>query len=126
MDPDLSPPTAPPAGWYPDPHGTDLRWWDGSAWTQHVQAANPPPASVELPPLYLPPTPTSLTGYVNRGVRAGRSLTGYVLLILLAGLTLMFVATLAGASSATAEDIAAKVIVYGGFAFIGLRLFITR
>src|SRR3954449_2800898 len=28
----------PPAGWYPDPYGAPdlLRWWDGSAWTQHT------------------------------------------------------------------------------------------
>lgn len=25
-----------PAGWYPDADGTQLRWWDGSAWTDHV------------------------------------------------------------------------------------------
>jgi hypothetical protein len=26
-----------PAGWYPDPLGADKRrWWDGTAWTQHV------------------------------------------------------------------------------------------
>ncbi|MGH3376621.1 MAG: DUF2510 domain-containing protein [Actinoallomurus sp.] len=24
-------------GWYPDPNGGGLRWWDGSLWTQHVQ-----------------------------------------------------------------------------------------
>jgi hypothetical protein len=28
----------PPSGWYPDPYGTPglLRWWDGSAWSQHT------------------------------------------------------------------------------------------
>ncbi len=28
----------PPSGWYPDPYGMPglLRWWDGSAWTQHT------------------------------------------------------------------------------------------
>ncbi|SDY58275.1 DUF2510 domain-containing protein [Herbiconiux ginsengi] len=34
-----------PAGWYPDPAGSpQLRWWDGSAWTDHLQAAAPEPA----------------------------------------------------------------------------------
>ena len=31
-------------GWYPDPHGSPLqRYWDGAAWTEHTQAAAPPP-----------------------------------------------------------------------------------
>lgn len=24
------------AGWYPDVSGAQLRWWDGTAWTEHV------------------------------------------------------------------------------------------
>jgi hypothetical protein len=33
----------PPAGWFPDPHDpTRKRWWDGAAWTEHVQQAAPP------------------------------------------------------------------------------------
>lgn len=30
----------PEAGWYADPHGTphQLRWWDGSRWTEHTHA----------------------------------------------------------------------------------------
>lgn len=32
-----SPPVT-PANWYPDPNGTDqLRWWDGSTWTDKVR-----------------------------------------------------------------------------------------
>lgn len=29
-------PPPPPPGWYPDPSGPGTRWWDGSAWTHHV------------------------------------------------------------------------------------------
>jgi hypothetical protein len=36
-------PPGPPAGWYPDPGGAATqRWWDGSAWSDHVQALAPP------------------------------------------------------------------------------------
>lgn len=36
---------AAPPGWYADPHesgGVQQRWWDGSRWTEHVQAGTPP------------------------------------------------------------------------------------
>lgn len=28
-----------PAGWYDDPSGQGLRWWDGDRWTEHVHTA---------------------------------------------------------------------------------------
>ena len=28
-----------PAGWYDDPSGQGLRWWDGEQWTEHVHTA---------------------------------------------------------------------------------------
>lgn len=31
------------AGWYPDPHGSGRRWWDGYQWTEHVQPVPPTP-----------------------------------------------------------------------------------
>ena len=31
-----------PAGWYPQPDGTE-RWWDGLAWTAHSRPVPPPP-----------------------------------------------------------------------------------
>lgn len=39
-----------PAGWYPDVDDTQLRWWDGSAWTEHVTPvpAADPVAAVEF------------------------------------------------------------------------------
>jgi uncharacterized protein len=34
---------APPPGWYPDPQRPGARrWWDGSAWTEHVAEAAQP------------------------------------------------------------------------------------
>ncbi len=39
--------TATPPGWYPDPGGPPgarLRWWDGTGWTSHVNAAINPTA----------------------------------------------------------------------------------
>jgi hypothetical protein len=39
--------TTTPPGWYPDPSGQPgNRWWDGAAWTQHV---NPPAGPVQRP-----------------------------------------------------------------------------
>ena len=34
----------PSPGWYEDPQGTGLRWWDGSQWTEH-----PPPGWYQDP-----------------------------------------------------------------------------
>ena len=37
------------AGWYPDPSdAANLRWWDGERWTEHVTAARPQDAPVEV------------------------------------------------------------------------------
>lgn len=45
---DAPPPTTPPAHWYPDPsNAAQLRYWDGLAWTGHVQPIAP---SVPPPP----------------------------------------------------------------------------
>jgi len=32
----------PAAGWYPDPHGSGLRYWDGSAWTDQTEPGEQP------------------------------------------------------------------------------------
>ena len=31
----------PPAGWFPDPDGRGLRWWDGERWTEHLAGLQP-------------------------------------------------------------------------------------
>jgi hypothetical protein len=50
-----------PAGWYPDPHlPSQRRFWNGSAWTEHVDAQTaPPPPSASMPtaPLHTMPLP---------------------------------------------------------------------
>jgi hypothetical protein len=40
------PPSAqnPDPGWYPNPSGDGLRWWDGTRWTDHVHAVDSTPA----------------------------------------------------------------------------------
>jgi hypothetical protein len=40
-----------PAGWYPDPDGSGAqRYWDGSAWTQHLSPDAPPTPEPSEPP----------------------------------------------------------------------------
>src|SRR4051812_23079221 len=52
-------------GWYPDPQTEgQLRYWDGNAWTEHVQPAGQPAAAAPTMPAAGPegatpaPTPT--------------------------------------------------------------------
>ena len=47
----MSEPTTPTAapGWYQDPAGAGLRWWDGSTWTEHRQTAYGSTAPLQAP-----------------------------------------------------------------------------
>lgn len=61
------PPTQVPAeGWYQDPSGTGLRWWDGAGWTEHVHdAVAPTTPTAEATPANgdaTPFIPTAATG----------------------------------------------------------------
>lgn len=40
-----NPSQAPGPGWYADPHGDGLRWWDGRRWTEQVRSAEAPSES---------------------------------------------------------------------------------
>lgn len=55
----------PPAGWYPDPAGSDgERFWDGVAWSQATRdKPAPPPAEPTAPPAYGAP----LQGHSHQG-----------------------------------------------------------
>jgi len=59
--------TLPPAGWYDDGATVGvLRWFDGSAWTEHTKPTQPSIPAVE-------PAPTSTFGHLPTG-RLGQSL----------------------------------------------------
>lgn len=49
MGPSTPPPQSPPAGWYSDPEGSGLRWWDGTRWTEQVRD-KPQPGASQPPP----------------------------------------------------------------------------
>lgn len=55
---------SPPPGWYAEsPHAARLRWWNGSAWTEHYQTATDTsaiPAPVETPAPVVEPVPEPL------------------------------------------------------------------
>lgn len=111
---------SPPPGWYDDPTGSGRRWWDGEQWTTHTQPQGQPTLSH-----FRPRNPTPMDAW-NGLMSGGRWVIVAVLLVAFVGLVVMLVATLGGASSATAQDIAAKVIVYGGLGLLGLRYLASR
>ena len=63
----------PPANWYPDPKGeAELRYWDGSQWTEHThsgQAAQPAPAA---PPPSTAPAPQAPAPAASQGTAPGQ------------------------------------------------------
>jgi hypothetical protein len=82
-----------PAGWYDDPSGQGLRWWDGEAWTEHVHTAESAAAAVggddgdgerEAPPPELVKLRESIRGRGAKGV--GMVLGGVVLIVVVVAL----------------------------------------
>ncbi len=76
-----------PAGWYDDPSGEGLRWWDGEGWTEHVHTAESAAAATAVgegeregaPPRDLVKLRESIRG---RGVKAVGMALGAALLVI--------------------------------------------
>ena len=70
------------AAWLPDPAGThELRWWNGSTWTEHVsdagtQALDPPATGFPPPADAPPPVPTAPAATVPDAAAPGASAPG--------------------------------------------------
>jgi hypothetical protein len=83
-----------PAGWYDDPSGQGLRWWDGEQWTEHVHTAESAAAAAgesgegerEAPPPQLVKLRESIQAKGAKGV--GMALGGLVLVIVVVALLL--------------------------------------
>jgi Protein of unknown function (DUF2510) len=84
-----------PAGWYDDPSGQGLRWWDGEAWTEHVHTAESAAAAAsaggtagegerEAPPPELVKLRESIRGRGAKGV--GMVLGAVVLIVVVVAL----------------------------------------
>jgi hypothetical protein len=78
-------PQLPPPGWYPDPSGAGLRWWDGAVWTEQVGGPPPAPES-EPPPGAAPAAPSAQVVGGGRGRRFRVGLAALAVALVVGGL----------------------------------------
>jgi hypothetical protein len=92
--------STPPAGWYTNPSGPGRRYWDGEAWTEHIDesipvapyqsapsAAPPPTGQAYPPPANVPghPPPSYAPAGQQQAARQGASslvTVGYIMAVL--------------------------------------------
>jgi signal transduction histidine kinase len=79
-------PTMPPAGWYDNPEGAGLRWWDGGQWTDHQYVPALPPVAPMASAALAVPVPTEASG-------RGSFFARLALAFLAAGIGVNFVAS---------------------------------
>jgi Protein of unknown function (DUF2510) len=70
VEPSQYPQSLPPPMWCPDPAGTNqLRWWDGSKWTDHyTQIPAPEPAASAVPALPATNNSSLVTAYTRQAM----------------------------------------------------------
>ncbi len=75
MKPGQHPQSLPPPMWCPDPAGThQLRWWDGSKWTDHyTQIPAPQPAASAVPALPATHNSSVVTAYTRQAMPPTRA-----------------------------------------------------
>lgn len=95
-------------GWYPDPHGEhQSRYWDGTAWTDHVhdEPLEPPPPTAQPSPLApSPPRMPAVARPASPPPAAGGSHTGLAWIVALIIVAAVFGITYVIAKAVTDDD----------------------
>ena len=74
-------------GWYPDPHRqAKLRWWDGTAWTEHVDGATGPAGSPAAQAPQAPQSPRTPQAAQTPQAAAGTKTSGWAIASLVLGI----------------------------------------